>query len=148
MQLIFSTEKNIVEEFDALLASYFDNENKGHIPLDMDWQLYGTMTEVGMCHTFTARDGRDKLIGVVMYCVYMHPHHRTTKLAMCDIIAVNPEYRKLGIATRLIEYAEEMLKSLGVHEMLHMHKLNYKVTPLFIQQGYEAVETVYRKKVA
>lgn len=144
----YSTERKLKLEFNALLKTYFTNENPGHIPLSMDWLVYEHLEYIGALHTYGARDGRDRLIGAVMYTVVMHPHHAGHRVAECDIICVNPENRGQGIGRGLMHYAEPKLKALGVSELVHRHKLSYDVPPLFLSQGYEAVETVYRKKVA
>jgi GNAT superfamily N-acetyltransferase len=144
----YGTEKRLKLEFNKLLETYFAAENLDHVPLSMDWQLYQTLEDTKALFTFTARDGRDALIGAVMYVVMMHPHHAGHRTANCDIICVNPENRGQGIGRGLMSYAEPRLKALGVSEITHQHKLTYKVPPLFLSQGYEAVETVYRKKVS
>lgn len=146
--IYYSLERNLKVEANLLLASYFAAENPGHIPLNMDWQTYKQLEAVGVLYTYTARDGRDALVGMVMYNVVMHPHHAGHRFAECDIICVNPANRGQGIGRGLMQYAEVNLKALGVSEIVHRHKLNYEVPPLFLTQGYEAVETVYRKKVA
>lgn len=144
----YSEEKRLKLEFDQLLATYFTDENPGHIPLAMDWHTYYHLEDIKGLHTFTARNGRDTLIGAVMYVVMMHPHHMEYKTATCDIICVNPASRGQGIGRGLMMYAEPKLKAAGVNEIIHLHKHNYDVPPLFLTQGYEAVETVYRKKVS
>lgn len=146
--IYYNVERKLKLEFNFLLKTYFAAENPGHIPLEMDWLTYDHLEHIGILHTFTARDGRDNLLGAVMYNVVMHPHHKTHKFAECDIICVNPASRGQGIGRGLMAYAEPKLIALGVNEIIHRHKLNYEVPPLFLTQGYEAVETVYRKKVA
>lgn len=114
----------------------------------MDWQTYKQLEAVGVLQTYTARDGRDALVGMVMYNVVMHPHHAGHRFAECDILCVNPTNRGQGIGRGLMVYAEKHLKALGVSEIIHRFKLNYTAPPLFPSMGYDAVETVYRKKVA
>lgn len=148
MPVYFDCERGIKLEMDRLLATYFTDDNPEHIPLLMDWPTYKILEQQGILHTYTARDGRDALVGAVMYNVIMHPHHAMHRVADCDILCVDPKLRGQGIGRKLMAYAEPKLKALGVSEIIHRHKLVYKVPPLFPSQGYEADEIVYRKKVA
>lgn len=150
MQLIFGQERptDIKDEFDALVMSYWVAENPNHVTHQLDWNTYHILTQAGICRAFTARSGRDELVGCVFYNVVSHPHHLGYVVAEGDMISVNPKYRGLGIAGRLMEYAQPFLVAAGVKEIVHRYKIKYNKTPLFLSQGYEADETVYRKKVA
>ena len=134
-------------EFDELLASYFDAENEDHVPLQMDWALYKCLESLRRCYAFTTRDGRDNLVACVLYIVGTHTHHKQLTTATCDIICVRPSHRRIGIAARLMEYAQPFLVADGATQIIHQFKHNYKVSPLFISQGFEPIETTYRKKV-
>lgn len=150
MQLKLAQERpsDIEQEFDALVYSYWFAENPNHVPHLVDWSMYKTLTDAGICHAFTARNGRDELIGCVFYNIVSHPHHLGYIVAEGDMISVHPKVRGLGIAGRLMEYAQPFLVAKGVQEITHRFKVKYNSTPLFISQGYTADETVYRKKVA
>ena len=150
MQLILATENitEIEEEFEALVDLLWIEENPGRVVHAIDWPVYRALVNLGMCKTFTARNGRDVLVGLAAYVVIMHPHHLGHKVAECDMIKVNAEFRGLGIGRQLISYAEPLLIADGVQEIVHRHKLTSNTKPLFPSLGYEAVETVYRKKVA
>ena len=114
----------------------------------MDWELYKTLEKSQILYIYTARSVRDVLVGVVMYNVVMHPHHMGHRVAECDILSVSLQERGQGVGRKLLSYAEDKLKTLGVSEIVHRFKLPYTATPLFISQGYNAIETVYSKKVA
>jgi len=148
MQPYLAVEKKLNDEFDALLATYWNAENPEHEPLDMDWPMYNTLADDDRCFTFTARDGRDNLVGALMYVVTKHPHHKTMTIAACDIICVNPKFRGQGIGSKLIVYAEPKLIALGAKQIVHMHKHIYDTQPLTVPLGYEPIETALRKKVA
>ena len=149
MQIVHAIESLhfMSDEFDNLLATFHAAENPHQEPMDMDWPVYRELEDGGSILVFTARDGRDKLIGVVMYIVCFHLHHKTSKYGTCDIMCVNPQYRGQGIASGLMEVAENKLKSVGVTKLVHMSKSNYDVVPLFKKKGFLAIETAYIKEV-
>jgi GNAT superfamily N-acetyltransferase len=112
----------------------------------MDWETYKRIELANALVIFTARDD-GKLRGFVMYVLAKHPHHKGMRFATCDIIAVDPDYRGMGIARSLIEYAEEQFKRYvyNVQAVIHNYRTIYDVEPLFEKMGFHNVESVYMK---
>lgn len=59
-------------------------------------------------------------------------------------LCVNPTYRKGGLATKLIQFAENYARSIGVQYMkIDTYSLNKKAQQLFLKNGYTKVGEMY-----
>ena len=147
MQLEFA-EETFTSEFQELLNLGWDKENPEHEPLDINWPLSTQRILDGVCRAFTARNLRGRLVGQCFYLIVTHPHHKTYKIAECDMINVDPRLRGMGIGRRLMQHAEPLLVSAEVKEITHRYKHSAHGAPLFQSLGYFPIETVFSKKVA
>lgn len=151
MQLVFSKEplSQCQEELDKLIHHYWylAPENKGSTPLNINWSIYKALDATNVLHIYVARDLRDKMLGAALYLVVDAPHHIGHKVAECDTLFTDHNYRGLGIAKKLMKFAEPLLMELGVDELFHRFRLVFSTRPLFPALGYEPFETVYHKKV-
>lgn len=135
-----------INDLDKLLLDYFERTNaqEGQPKLDMNWaQLMGLDDRGHLC-IFTARDN-GRLRGFGMYVMMKHLHHATTKWAMCDILAVDPDVRGTGVATQIVEHAAKKLKHMNVDYMVHGYRTIYDVKPLFPKLGFTLIEHSYMK---
>lgn len=136
-----------LHEVDALLLDYFErteNAQKGQPKLNMNWAELIRIEGNGNLCLFTARED-EKLQGFAMYVLIKHLHHANTMWALCDILAVNPDVRGQGIATRMVEYACGKFKRMGVDYIVHGYRTVYGVTPLFPKLGFTCIEHSYMK---
>ena len=65
---------------------------------------------------YTVRDG-GKLVGFAAYFVFDGLHAENSKGAVSDAFGVIPEYRRPGVAMRLLRFAESELRGEGVNVM-------------------------------
>jgi GNAT superfamily N-acetyltransferase len=132
---------------DVFVRDYFDRTKakEGVPPIDMDWDQYLLAEDKDRLALFTARTESAKLCGFAMYVVTPNPHYKTVTFATCDILAVSPDYRSLGIARMLIRSAEGVFSSLGVDRMIHYFRTVYDVEPLFTKLGFVEAERTYMK---
>lgn len=144
------------EEVSAFVKDYFQTTKAGEgmDPLEFKWNLYEALDARGSILFITARDDDDdpnpdgsiKLAGFVSYFITEHMHHRQV-LATCDMLAVHPSWRGVGVGRKLVELAEQWLKAQGVTHVCHGYRLIYGDDPLFPKLGYEAKETWYVKDI-
>jgi ribosomal protein S18 acetylase RimI-like enzyme len=60
---------------------------------------------------------------------------------------VDPDYRRQGLATRLIEEAEQELRAKGIHVFAALiHRENVPSLSLFQNEGYKQLDIVYVAK--
>jgi len=110
---------------------------------DIDWDTYQKMTDSGSCITVVARD--DGIAGYIVNFLYYHPHYKTVKSAINDMIYVLPEYRNQGVASRLLEKTEEELKKRDV-KIYNLNSINkHDFSHLMEERGFESTETTWEK---
>ena len=81
------------------------------------------------------------------WSVQRHIRYRDTVYAQEDLYYVVPEYRRQGIAKRLFEEAEKVLKTRGVDYIFATTKTYLDRSGLLEQSGYECFEKKFAKKI-
>lgn len=140
--------KDILPEISDLLEAHWEEVAwyKDKVPLKPDYDRYLQMEELGMVHAATVRyDG--ELVGYDINFVAPSLHHSSTVYASNDIIFLHPLHRGGGTALKLIAFAEEKLKEMGVSVV----SLNMKVDKPFVslaeRAGFAKQEYVYSKYI-
>lgn len=151
-QSVFYDEESLTRiqlEYETLVNGYWyaTPENKGHEPVAYDWDQYHLLDNAQLLRLYTARDARDKLVGVALYVVVNTLHHKGYKVADCDTLATAIASRGQGIGKGLLTYAKQRLALEGVKELIHRSRLVFGEQTLFPSQGFTAIETVYSYKV-
>lgn len=134
------------EEIVPLLERHWEEiaVNKDKIKLNPDWEMYAKLEDAGVLGIYTARrDG--KLIGYFVVVAERNIHYKDHIFAVNDIIYLAPEYRKGMVGFRLIKYAEQDLKSLGVSTLTINTKVHKPFDPLLERMGFSLKERVYSK---
>lgn len=86
-----------------------------------------------------ARSG-GRVVGLVTAALRWHSAFRRTPRAMVENLIVAPEYRRQGIATRLIERLEAWCDECGVQEVeLSVAVANDAAREFWLQRGYQPV---------
>lgn len=102
----------IVEELIPLFSEHY-NETGAFggmkLPLNIQWNVYKALEDLGMLHFVTARKGA-KLIGYYVSIVTYHLHFADTLIAENDTLFLRKEYRKGLTGCKLIKYAGESLR--------------------------------------
>lgn len=116
------------------------------IPLEPDWEAYYAVLASGALRAFTFRE-TGLLKGYGVFVVKESIHYRSSKQASQDIIWVAPEYRKQMLGARFIQWCDEQLALEGVEVVHHHVKLAHDFGKTLERLGYEAVETIYSKRL-
>lgn len=121
------------------IAHYLD------IPLAVDAAVYHAADAAGALRIVTVRED-GALIGYAAYFVRPHAHYATSVQAVQDVVYVDPRHRG-GLGARLLRAADDVLRAEGV-QVVHQHvKLAHNWGALLERMGYEAVETIYSKRL-
>lgn len=137
-----------IGELDNLLHEYWKatDAHKGVPPLAMDWT---TLQECEKRNAFVVLVARSsptrRVLGFSQYSLVYHPHHRTTRVAFCDILAVRLNERGQGLGRALVKAGEEEMRKRGAKLLVHCFRLVYDVKPFFPEMGYVPFETQYMK---
>ncbi len=114
------------------------------IPLVPDYNTYMELEQQGLFHGFTARrDGR--LVGYATFITIRDLHHRNTKIAMSDMIYVLPSERGAWLGSKILMFAERVLKDSGVNVMIVNTKIEHDFKSILTRIGYEPTEVQYSK---
>ena len=137
-------EDFIHELRDILPAHYDELCVTKDFPLVPDYEAYGRLSVAGMLRCITCRaDG--ELIGYAIFIVQPHLHYRTCLTAFEDIYYLKPEYRLGRTGIRLFQYAERVLRSIGVDRIIMHTKVHLDNSKLFEYLGYKHTDKLYTK---
>jgi hypothetical protein len=118
------------------------------IELAPDRAIYEKAAEMGMIKVFTAREGTD-LVGYAFYFVRPNLHYRNSIQAQQDIIFVKMEKRRGSIGVRLISFADDRLREMGVQVVMQHVKVAHPALGNLLEKrlGYEHVEQIYTRRL-
>ena len=133
-----------LEEVKPLLTKHWEEIalDKGHVPLDPQYEVYLARDRAGEVMAVTARkDGA--LVGYFVGFVAPGLHYRTCLTCIGDIFYILPEHRGDGAGIYLFKAVEAECKRRGVQRMFAGSKLHKDVAFLFDKLGYAEVERTY-----
>lgn len=129
-------------------------EEVGHyddIPIDMQWDKYSMLQELGKIRCFTIREFINEefnetiLQGYAIFFVDKHLHYKHTLTATQDILYVRKPFR--GIGKSFLAWCDAQLKSEGVVTVTHHAKPWFNYGELFEKLGYEKAETIWARRL-
>lgn len=146
--IIRKAKKDDIEQLCILLDYLFSLEVE-FVP-NKELQVKGLSTildDSNIGEIFVALED-DKIIGMVNL-LYTVSTALGNRVAILEDMIVDPEYRKQGIGTKLIEYALEKAKSAGCQRVtLLTDSENLKAQKFYRDQGFDASPMVpFRKMI-
>lgn len=123
------------------IATHQDIELAPHVA------AYEAAADSGSLKAFTARADSYKLIGYAVYFVNPSLHYMNSLQAAQDILFVRKEYRRGTVGMRLIAYADEQLRRMGVQVVYQHVKAAHNFGPLLERLGYQHVEHIYSRRL-
>jgi GNAT superfamily N-acetyltransferase len=118
--------------------------NRDKIKLNPDWEVYEALEVAGNLGIYTARlDG--KLVGYFVVIAERHIHYKDHIFAANDIVYLDPDYRKGMVGARLMKFAEEDLRNIGVSVLTINTKVHKPFDHLLERMGFTLKERVYSK---
>lgn len=118
--------------------------NKDKIKLNPDWETYKALEDSGILKIFTAREGAT-LVGYFVVTVMRNLHYKDHLFASNDLIFLHPDHRKGLVGAKLIQFAEEHLKRMGVSVMTVNTKMHKPFDKLLKWLGFTHIENLYSK---
>jgi len=130
-------KKVIVEHYEELSVTK-------EFPLDPDWDVYLHLWQGGRMKFITCKqDG--ELIGYVIFFISPHLHYKTCLTASEDIYFLKKEYRKGRNGLRMFQFAEKLLKEMGVNRIVYNTKVHLDNSKLFEFMGFKCIDKVFTK---
>ena len=141
--------ENVLMDFMTLLPEHMAEMNyfqRNGAKFDPDYGAYCKGQEQGKFVLVTAKD-HGVLVGYIVFAIGTHIRYKSTLVAQEDLYYVVPDYRRQGIAKRLFEEAEKVLKSYNVDYIFASTKTYLDRSGLLEQSGYEQFEKRFAKKL-
>jgi GNAT superfamily N-acetyltransferase len=139
MSDVLAEIKPLLEKHWQEIAHYQD------IPLDPYWQGYKDAETAGKLRIFTVRED-SALVGYAVFFIG-NLHYKSTPMATQDILFLLPEHRNRKVGAGLIQYCDDQLRAEGCKVTYHHVKRAHDFSPLLEALGYEAVDTVYGRRL-
>ena len=138
----------LIEELQPLILSHYEEiaEDQDKIELNPDYEIYKGMDSNGLLNTITVRDD-GKLVGYFVCVLHKNIHYKDHVFANNDILFLDYKYRKSTVAYRLIQFAEKVLKDLGVSMIMINMKSKHMFDRLLTGLGYKEFEVTFRKYI-
>lgn len=129
-----------------LMQSHF-NEISYHTDYEFapNKNLYVEAEKQGKMKLFVVKSG-DSLIGYSTYFINKHNHVAILQ-AHQDSIYLKPDYRRHGIGKVLMQFAENIFRSLGVSVVFVSVSDKYDYSDMLIPMGYKSVEKLYARSL-
>ena len=134
-----------VEEMKVLFPIHYDELCvTKDFPLVPDYAAYRRLCDAQMLRCITVR-ADDELIGYVIFIVQPHLHYSLCLTAFEEIYFIKKEFRKGRIGIRLFQYAESVLRGIGVNRIIMHTKIHLDNSKLFEYLGYKHTDKLYTK---
>ena len=137
---------NVKEDLKPLLEEHWRLValNQGKIKLNPDWKQYAKLDALGILNIFTARDD-GKLVGYFVLIINKSIHYQDHYFATNDVLFVLPDSRAGATGYKLIKYAENYCRDVGVSLMTINTKVHIPFDKLMVGMGFDLIERVYSK---
>ena len=146
-ELVYKCEDffDILPELQSIFPLHYDELCvTKDFPLDPDLEQYKRINDAKLLVCVTCRCD-EELIGYIVFFVQPHIHYRTCLTAFEDMYFVKPEHRRGRLGIRLFQYAEKVLRAVGINRIILHTKVHLDNSRLFEYLGYKNSDKVYTK---
>lgn len=146
MKIQLESMTNVKKDIKPLLEEHWELValNQGKIKLNPDYEEYARLDAAGVLKCFTARkDGA--LVGYFILMVSKSIHYSDHLFAVNDVIFVKPDSRAGATGYKLIKYAEDYCKDMGVSVLTLNTKVHLPFDKLMLHMGFDLIERIYSK---
>lgn len=135
---------SLKEQVDELFKKHWEEIAlyKDKMKLNPDWDFYEALYKQGALGLYTARKD-NKLIGYFVVVAKEHPHYKDHLVASNDIIFIDPEHRKGLVGYKLIKFAKEHLKEIGISVLSINMKTHKPFDKVLERLGFKNTERLY-----
>lgn len=139
----YASAEPLLHEHWREIALYQDQ-----IPLEVDVERYRAADAAGNLVCLSARDA-GAMVGYAAWLLVQHPHYRSCRFAMNDVIYVRRQHRTGStVGLRLIRESERVLvEDCGVNRIQWHLKSSNDWSAILLRMGYACEETVFGKYV-
>lgn len=134
-------------EMISLIKLHHEEVASGFGMLDIDLELYFTLTTLDMFKIVTARNDNKEMIGYMTFILGANPHRKGKKIANQDAIFVHPDYRNGMLGVKLMKASEKIVKEYGCGGMIVASKAHIDISNLYIRLGFSPYEHTFYKEL-
>jgi len=137
---------NVKDESLALIQDHFNEVYPAReiYDLDMDWDTYRSLEDMGLLKIFTARDD-GILVGYLWVIVSLNIHSKGSFVAADDGLFVAKSHRRGSVAIKLIKFVEQCLKADGFKTFHMTGTEENPIDSLMKRMDYTKIETKFKK---
>jgi GNAT superfamily N-acetyltransferase len=141
----------ILDEIAPLHKAHYAETEEAYLddPYDPDYVRLFSLEENGGYVVFTVRKNME-LVGYIQYYVFRDLHTQRVYTAREDCLYIKPEARGLGLAPRLLNFAEHGLRQLNCKYVGMTSKSPVggpDIRPFLEKRGYRMVAEYFSKKL-
>lgn len=147
MTVTFAPEmlRNVWQEIEELLPLHFDETGRREGRLDMDWDTYFALEEMGIVHVLVARS-EGRMVGYFVGFIRPNLHNRQRMAAVSDMYFIHPDFRGHSGFTMFRE-VEKYWRGRGVQMAAITCKVTRRFHRLFERLGWRLEEHVLIKEL-
>lgn len=137
-----------LETLEDLFQQHYDEVYGGSnpYPLDLNWEQYRTIDEVGMgLGLFAYYD--DIIVGYSVNILAPTFHSKNVSSCTNDALYVDPVFRDTPLGLRLIKETEKEAAARGANVMLWYAPLDSSLEKILQKKKYRAWECIYSKNL-
>lgn len=144
---------DVRKEIEPLHELHWGEVEEGHTPLSMDvnYEAYDKYEQRGQFVLFTVRDSQFALVGYLMCYVHRANHAQNEFVAREDALFLHRRARGGGLANRLMDYAERVLRDHLGCKTLSLSSRHYcggtNLTHWLTGRGFKAAAVVFTKEL-
>jgi GNAT superfamily N-acetyltransferase len=134
-------------EMQKLFAEHYDELCvTKDFPAEPDYEAYKRLADAGMLRCIVCRVD-EMVIGYIVFIIQPHLHYKSCKTAFEDLYFIKKEYRKGRIGIKLFQYAEKVLKHVGVQRVIVHTKIHLDNSRLFEYLKYKWTDKLFTKMI-
>lgn len=147
--LVFSVENllDVKDEIEPLIRDNWQEMSFDEtVELEPDWDVYALLINANQFLFISARE-EGKLVGYSAYTIMPRMlHHKQMSAADSDVFFLLPSHRKGMAAIRMLKYAEDVLREIGVDAVFsHVKAGDRDVGGVLERIGFILIEREYFK---
>lgn len=144
--------RDVVMELKALHAAHWRETEASYVAgaMDVDYDRYLAAESAAQFLLFTVRDATGQVVGNLAYSLGFSQHQRGKLIAEEKAFFIAKDHRRGGLALKLLDYAEGVLRLLGVNCVTMTDKSPAGgpcVEPLVRRRGYQPAALTYVKEL-
>ena len=146
--MTFSQERiaDVWDEAWPLMVANANESGLQVLPFQPNRRVYDELEALGATRLYTAR-AAGVLVGYALFLLSFHPQYAGTKLAMQEVMYVDPAHRGFG-AAKFLAYTDQALKAEGAGAVMrHVRHGAVDYGKSLERMGYLPIQTAYLKVV-